>query len=70
VDREEALRRLPEAHAKALRLRDQGVDDATLADNLDIPFAALGPLIRIAEAKLARLRMEDPADPPPFRAED
>jgi len=47
--------RLPEAHAEALRLRDRGVGEEAIAELLEIPIEAVAPLVRIAEAKLARL---------------
>ncbi|MCI0633853.1 MAG: hypothetical protein L0206_08065 [Actinobacteria bacterium] len=58
MDRECLLLRLPEPYAEALRLHDAGRDDA-IAERLGIEREAVGPLIRLAEAKLVRLR--DPA---------
>lgn len=43
---------LPEAYATALRLRDAGCTDEMIADRLDIEPEAVGPLLRIATAKL------------------
>jgi DNA-directed RNA polymerase specialized sigma24 family protein len=63
VDNEEARRRLPERHAQALRLRDQGLTEESIAGVLGIPLAAVRPLLKIAEAKLARLLTEEPAEP-------
>ncbi|MGW0021683.1 hypothetical protein ACWDUD_25485 [Rhodococcus sp. NPDC003382] len=51
--REEALRQLPAAYALALRLRYAKVADALIAQCLGIEPEALGPLLRVAEAKLA-----------------
>jgi len=55
VDRETALSRLPATYETALRLRNAGLDDAGVASKLQIPLEAVGPLIHLAEAKLARL---------------
>jgi DNA-directed RNA polymerase specialized sigma24 family protein len=55
VDREQALRRLPEGHVKAIRLRDQGLDDEAIAGRLGIPVEGVEPVLRMAEAKLAAL---------------
>jgi DNA-directed RNA polymerase specialized sigma24 family protein len=54
VRRDEALQRLPEAYAVALRLHAEGRDDA-IAERLGIGRESVGPLLRLAEAKLARL---------------
>ena len=59
MDRAEAVRLLPEKYARALTLRDQGCDDAQIAAALDIVPEAIGPLLRLAEAKLQRL-LDDP----------
>jgi hypothetical protein len=77
MDRAEAVRLLPEKYARALVLRDQGCDDVRIAAALDIVPEAIGPLLRLAEAKLQRLLdnppevdeqlrvpLENPADPP------
>ena len=77
MDRAEAVRLLPEKYARALVLRDQGCDDARIATALDIVPEAIGPLLRLAEAKLQRLLdnppevdeqlrvpLDNPADPP------
>lgn len=58
MDRARAIDRLPEAHALALRLSDDGLDEHQIADRLQIPPQAVPPLIRIAEAKVARLQKE------------
>jgi DNA-directed RNA polymerase specialized sigma24 family protein len=55
MDREQALRRLPEGHAKAIRLRAQGLDAEAIAQRLGIPVEGVEPLLRMAEAKLAAL---------------
>jgi hypothetical protein len=48
--------RLPEAYGRALRLRREGADEAAIAAELGIQREAVGPLLRIADAKLATLR--------------
>jgi DNA-directed RNA polymerase specialized sigma24 family protein len=55
VERNDAIERLPRAHALALALRDQGLDEDQIAQRLEIPREAVGPLMRIAEAKAAKL---------------
>jgi hypothetical protein len=49
----EALRQLPGAYSLALRLRDVGVPDELIAECLAIEHEALGPLLELAESKLA-----------------
>ena len=56
------LARLPDAYAAALRLRRQGLDDRAIAEQLELEPQAVGPLLRLAEAKLAALR--EPLDKP------
>lgn len=60
VERSEALRLLPFAHATAVRLREAGAPEALIADALGIDVQALGPLLHVADAKLAVLTA--PAD--------
>jgi hypothetical protein len=60
VDRSHALRELPTLHAVALRLRDNGFDDHVVAVVLDIEDIQVPTLLRVAEAKLARLVAGDP----------
>lgn len=50
-----ALEELPAVHAAVLRLHLAGTDAAGIATELDIDIDAVGPLLRVAEAKLARL---------------
>jgi hypothetical protein len=50
---EAALRRLPEAHSLALRLRSAGVADAVVCEYLQIEPEGLETLVHVAEAKLA-----------------
>ena len=58
MDRERALSALPDIYAAALRLRDAGLDDASIAGRPDMAPEAVGPLLRIAAAKLAALSGE------------
>ena len=55
MDRTEALQALPDTYAIALRLRDEGVQPDALARVLDVEPEAVGPLLVLAEAKLAGL---------------
>jgi hypothetical protein len=55
VDRTQALQALPSTYAIALRLRDEGVEPAAMARVLDVESEAVGPLLTLAEAKLAGL---------------
>ena len=55
VDRQQALELLPEAHALALRLADDGADTAIIADQLDVEPEAVPLLLRVAAEKLASL---------------
>ncbi len=48
-----ALSRLPSAHSLALRLRDAGLPAELIAECLGIEPEALGPLLVVAEDKLA-----------------
>ncbi len=52
MDRSTAIDRLPEAYAAALRLQDEGHDDKAIAVRLGLAPAAVGPLLRVAAAKL------------------
>ena len=54
MDREAALDRLPQAYAIALRLHAENRDDV-IAECLGIAPEGIAPLLRLAEAKLARL---------------
>jgi DNA-directed RNA polymerase specialized sigma24 family protein len=55
MDRAEALQALPNAYSIALRLRDEGVQPDAMARVLDVEPEAVGPLLTLAEAKLAGL---------------
>ncbi|HEY4852347.1 MAG TPA: sigma factor-like helix-turn-helix DNA-binding protein [Streptosporangiaceae bacterium] len=52
MDRATAIDRLPEAYATALLLCDQGHDNDAIAARLNLPPEAVGPLLRLAAAKL------------------
>ena len=52
MDRTAAIAELPEAYATALRLRDEDVNDETIAVRLGIEVEAVEPLLRLAAAKL------------------
>jgi hypothetical protein len=49
---EAALRRLPEAHSLALRLKNAGVADEVVCGYLHIEPEGLDTLLRVAEQKL------------------
>lgn len=54
---EAALRRLPDAHSLALRLRDAGVADEVICDYLQVEAEGLGSVFELAQQKLeAELR--------------
>jgi hypothetical protein len=55
MEREEALRLLPSAHATALRLKEAGAADRLIASALAVELEAVAPLLQVAEAKLAEL---------------
>jgi len=56
-----SLARLPLPYATALRMRDAGIDDAAIAQCIDVDLDALPTLMELAEAKLAAAE-EDSAD--------
>lgn len=58
MDHDHALAQLPVAYATALRLRAAGIEPSGIAARLDVPAEAVGPLLAIADAKLARLLQE------------
>jgi hypothetical protein len=49
------LEALPETYALALRLRGEGLDDHAIGRVLDIETVSVGPLLELAESKLAGL---------------
>lgn len=53
---EEALERLPAAHAAALRLDGAGAGVAAIAVALDIEPEGVAPLLEVARAKLRRVQ--------------
>jgi hypothetical protein len=55
VDRAEAFEALPHTYAIALRLRDEGIEKDAIARVLDVEPESVGPLLTLAEAKLAGL---------------
>jgi hypothetical protein len=60
MDDEAAISRLPKTHASAVRLRERGFDDDAIARALELEPAAIGPLLAIADAKLAALTRPRP----------
>jgi DNA-directed RNA polymerase specialized sigma24 family protein len=62
MDFASALKELPEVHAAVLRLHHAGTDAAGIAAELGIDADAVGPLLRVAEAKLTRL-LQSPRHP-------
>jgi DNA-directed RNA polymerase specialized sigma24 family protein len=58
MDRQNAMERLPEAHARALRMRDSGLSHQEIAHSLEAPLEAVGTILAIAEAKLSALLSE------------
>jgi hypothetical protein len=49
------MNRLPETYALALRLRSEGLGDEAIGRVLDIETESVGPLLDLAESKLAGL---------------
>jgi DNA-directed RNA polymerase specialized sigma24 family protein len=62
MDLATAMNELPEVHAQALRLHQAGADAAEIAQVLGIEREAVGPLLKVAQAKLASL-LEAPDSP-------
>lgn len=56
---QQTVDRLPFPYAEALRLRAAGVTDDVIAEVLTLEPEAVGPLMRMAEAKLAAIRDRD-----------
>lgn len=52
MNRAAAIAELPDAYATALRLADEGVDDEAIAEQMGVEVEAVGPLLRLANAKL------------------
>jgi DNA-directed RNA polymerase specialized sigma24 family protein len=59
VDRDEALSRLPEDYAVALRLRDDGRSPAAIAARLGVDEAVIETLLEIGDGKLRRILEAD-----------
>jgi DNA-directed RNA polymerase specialized sigma24 family protein len=55
MERAQAIEELPEAYARALSLRDKGVGAEVIAAELGIVPEAVSSMLRLADAKLARL---------------
>lgn len=55
---DDAAARLPSAYASFLALRRRGLADVVIADRLGLPVESLPLLGRLAEEKLASLRLE------------
>jgi DNA-directed RNA polymerase specialized sigma24 family protein len=68
VRRSTALGLLSETHARALELVEQGLDTEEVANRLQLDPSAVGPLLRVASAKLAALEALD-EPPAPSRNE-
>jgi hypothetical protein len=66
VNSDDLIGRLPEAYAVALRLHRRGRDDV-IADQLGIAPQSVAALLRVAEAKLERLRSSTDAPKPAGR---
>ena len=62
MDLQSAMDRLPEAHARALRMRESGLSHQEIADSLQAPIEAIGTILAIAEAKLSALLSEPAGD--------
>jgi DNA-directed RNA polymerase specialized sigma24 family protein len=62
MDRNDALRQLPDAYATALRLRDQGHSTTTIAEALGVDLNAIDTLLELADAKLSHVLRADRAD--------
>ena len=54
-ERADALGELPVAYAVALRLSDAGVSTQVIAQAVGVEVEAVGPLLRLARAKLAEV---------------
>jgi DNA-directed RNA polymerase specialized sigma24 family protein len=55
VDRAAAIESLPQTYAAGLRLRDDGLARAEIAQRLGIAPEAVASTLELADAKLARL---------------
>ncbi len=59
MERATALTLLPTVYARALAFDAQGLDANQLAARLDVDVSSVGPLLRVARAKLAALELLD-----------
>ena len=59
MDQRDALDRLPEAYAKALKLQAAGADAASLAEAIGVAPEAVPALLKLAHAKRAVLVQAD-----------
>jgi hypothetical protein len=59
--RPESLARLPLPYATALRLRDAGIADETIAECVGVDHDALETFMQVAEAKLAAASEQPPS---------
>lgn len=59
MDRSSAIWQLPELHAVAIRLRDDGFDDHVIAVALGIDDHQVATLLQIANSKLTNLMALD-----------
>ncbi|MDN5744065.1 MAG: hypothetical protein L0H31_02965 [Nocardioidaceae bacterium] len=55
MDRDRLIDELPASLAVALRLRDAGHDDQTIADALGVPVESVQVSLRVAQLKLDEL---------------
>jgi DNA-directed RNA polymerase specialized sigma24 family protein len=63
MQRSRALSLLAPAHARIVRLADEGLDAGQLADRLSLDPSAVEPLLRVARQKLAALEaLDDPSE--------
>ncbi|GAF48110.1 hypothetical protein RW1_049_00190 [Rhodococcus wratislaviensis NBRC 100605] len=62
VQRESAIERLPDAYAVALRMRDAGLSDDAIAERVGVEPEAVGPMLRVARAKLASTGYDDTSE--------
>lgn len=66
MDRKAALLELATAYAVAIRLRDAGAADGSVAQALGIPIESVPSVLRMADAKLAvLLAAADPEEAAP-----
>ena len=59
MDRDEALGLLPEGYGAALRLRDDGLSAAVIAERLGVDAEVVETLLQIGDGKLRRILEAD-----------